>query len=164
MDINKVILIGRLVRDPDIRILPSGVPVTTFRIAVNRRPSKDGTSNADFIDIVAWRQLGELCARYLKKGHRVAVEGSLRQRSWQDQNGSYQSRIEVVADNVQFLEPRGSLTGVETESAPEEKTVSAEEETAETGYEKMYDIFDEDLEPDPVSELEDFDFEGGESD
>lgn len=164
MDINRVILIGRLVRDPDTRILPSGVPVTTFRIAVNRRPSKDGTTNADFIDIVAWRQLGELCARYLKKGQRVAVEGSLRQRSWQDQNGSYQSKIEVVADNVQFLEPRSTQTGLETEPSSEEQTTAADEGTAETGYEKAYDVLNGDLEIDDISELEDFDFEGGESD
>jgi single-strand DNA-binding protein len=165
MDINRVILIGRLVRDPDTRLLPSGVPITTFRIAVNRRPSKEGTQNTDFIDIVAWRQLGDLCARYLKKGHRVAVEGSLRQRSWQDQNGNYQSKIEVVADNVQFLEPRGSQTSTATETFPEEEvTVEEQPKVSETGYEEVYRVLDGDLEIEDISELEDFNFEGGDSD
>ncbi|MCX7831813.1 MAG: single-stranded DNA-binding protein [Actinobacteria bacterium] len=166
MDINRVIIIGRLVRDPESRLLPSGTAVTSFRVAVNRRPSREGVSNADFFDVVAWRQLGELCAKYLKKGQRVAIEGSLRQRSWQDQNGNYQNKIEIVAENIQFLESKGGQqTANAVEASQDYNALSGEELAAEssTGYDEVFDVLETNLE-DEIDELDEFNFQGGDSD
>ena len=84
--LNRVILIGRLTRDPEMRFTPNGVPVTTFTLAVDRTfTNKQGERETDFIDIVAWRQLGELCANYLHKGRLAAVEGRLEIQSFETQ-------------------------------------------------------------------------------
>jgi len=106
--LNRVILIGRLTRDPEMRYTQQGVPVTSFSLAVDRpRSSKQGGERTtDFIDIVAWRQLGELCANYLHKGRLVAVEGRLEIQSYEGQDGQRRRVARVVADNVQFLGPR----------------------------------------------------------
>ncbi|MCX7845935.1 MAG: single-stranded DNA-binding protein [Dictyoglomaceae bacterium] len=101
--LNKVLLIGHLTRDPEMRYTPSGIPVTTFRIAVNRPRNSKGEQTADFIDIVTWRKLAEICGDYLKKGRLVAVEGSLRTRSYQTVDGQKRRVVEVVATSVHFL-------------------------------------------------------------
>jgi single-strand DNA-binding protein len=103
---NKAILIGNLTRDPEARTTPSGVAVTTFTIAVNRRfTNQQGVREADFIPIVTWRQTAELCARYLSKGRKVAVEGMIQTRSYDAQDGTKRYVTEIVADNVEFLSP-----------------------------------------------------------
>lgn len=103
---NKAILIGNLTRDPEARTTQSGVAVTTFTIAVNRRfTNQQGVREADFIPIVTWRQTAELCARYLTKGRKVAVEGSIQTRSYDAQDGTKRYVTEIVADNVEFLSP-----------------------------------------------------------
>ena len=103
---NKAILIGNLTRDPEARTTQSGVAVTTFTIAVNRRfTNQQGVREADFIPIVTWRQTAELCARYLSKGRKVAVEGSIQTRSYDAQDGTKRYVTEIVADNVEFLSP-----------------------------------------------------------
>jgi len=105
--LNCVILIGRLTRDPEMRFTPSGVPVTTFTLAVDRPFSnKQGEKGTDFIDIVAWRQLGELCANYLHKGRLAAVEGRLEIQSYETPDGQRRRTARVVARSVQFLSPR----------------------------------------------------------
>lgn len=166
MDINKVILIGRLVKDPETRVLPSGVTVTSMRIAVNRRPTREGVSNADFFDIIAWRQLAEICSRYLKKGQRIAVEGSLRQRSWQDQNGNYQSRIEIVADNIQFLEPKAVSSSDSTAGASdvfEETSNEVVPDAFTSGFDSSLEALDSDLNYD-IDDLDQHTFGEGEKD
>jgi single-strand DNA-binding protein len=86
--INRVILVGRLVRDPELRYTPSGVAVATFSLAVNRQfTNAQGEREADFINIVAWRQLAELCANYFKKGSQAALEGRLQTRSYDNREG-----------------------------------------------------------------------------
>ncbi len=101
---NTVILIGNLTADPELRTTGSGTPVCTFRLAVQRRfASKDGERQTDFINIVAWRQLGELCAKYLTKGQKAAVNGSLQIRNYEDKDGNKRIAAEVIADDVQFL-------------------------------------------------------------
>ena len=101
---NKAFLIGNLTRDPELRTLPSGVSVCTFTIAINRKfVNQQGVREADFLNIVAWRQLGETCARYLSKGRKVGVTGSIQTRSYDAQDGSKRYVTEVVADNVEFL-------------------------------------------------------------
>jgi len=115
--LNRVILIGRLTRDPEMRYTQSGVQVTTFSLAVNRPYSnKQGVKETDFIDIVAWRQLGELCATYLHKGRLAAVEGRLEIQSYEGQDGQKRKSTRVVADNVQFLSPKEAGSGTKDTS------------------------------------------------
>ncbi len=104
---NKVILIGNLTKDPDVRTTGSGTSVCTFRIAVSRRfANQQGERMSDFFDVVAWRQLADLCGRYLAKGRKVAVVGELQNRSYDAKDGTKRYVTEVVADEVEFLTPR----------------------------------------------------------
>lgn len=103
--LNRVILIGRLTRDPEPRYTPSGVAVTQFTLAVDRPfTNQSGEREADFINIVTWRQLAETCANYLRKGRLTAVEGRLQVRNYENSEGRRVYVTEVVADNVRFLE------------------------------------------------------------
>ncbi len=104
---NKVILIGRLTADPNLRYTQNGTPVTTFTLAVDKPfAGEDGKRGADFIDIVAWRKLAEVVAQNLTKGRLVAVEGRLQIRSYEDRNGVRRKAAEIVADQVKFLDYR----------------------------------------------------------
>ena len=98
---NKVIVAGNLTRDPELRFTGSGIPVANFGLAVNRVKSK--TEEVDFFDVTAWRELGETITNYKKKGDPILVEGRLQFRQWEAQDGSKRSKVDVVADNVQFL-------------------------------------------------------------
>lgn len=115
MDLNKVMLIGRLTRDPEARTTPQGVTVTSFSIATNR-VWKDAQGaqkdRSEFHNIVAWRKLGEICAQYLAKGRQVYIEGHLQTRNWDDQqSGKKQYRTEIVADNMIMLGSRADNPG-----------------------------------------------------
>ncbi|HOV80844.1 MAG TPA: single-stranded DNA-binding protein [Bacillota bacterium] len=101
---NKVILIGRLTRDPELRYTPNGVAVARFTLAVDRRQVKDRARETDFIDIVVWQKQAETCANYLGKGRLVAVEGRLQIRSYDDSQGIRRKAAEVVAETVRFLD------------------------------------------------------------
>ena len=104
--LNRVFLMGNLTRDPELRYIPSGTAVSTFDIAVNRvfkAQSGEKKEETSFIRIVVWARRAEVCAEYLKKGSPVFVEGRLRSRSWETQDGQKRNTIEVVANNVQFL-------------------------------------------------------------
>ncbi len=106
---NKVMLMGNLTRDPELRYTPSGQGVATFTIAVNRTyNSSSGEKKEDvsFVRIVAWARQAEICNEYLKKGSPIFVEGRLQSRNWEAQDGSKRSTMEVVAQNVQFLSSR----------------------------------------------------------
>ncbi|GIP40625.1 single-stranded DNA-binding protein [Paenibacillus sp. J31TS4] len=103
--LNRVILIGRLTRDPELRYTPSGVAVTQFTLAVDRPfTNQQNEREADFIPVVTWRQLAETCANYLRKGRLAAVEGRMQVRSYDNNEGRKVYVTEVVADNVRFLE------------------------------------------------------------
>jgi single-strand DNA-binding protein len=104
--LNRVILIGRLTRDPELRYTPAGVAVTQFTLAIDRPFTNQQTKEkeADFINIVTWRQLAETCANYLRKGRLTAVEGRLQVRNYDNNEGRKVYVTEVVADNVRFLE------------------------------------------------------------
>ena len=104
---NKVFLIGNLSKDPELRTTNSGKSVCTFSIAVNRRKDKDGNSTADFFSIVAWRQLAELCGKYLAKGRKVSVVGELQNRSYEANDGTERHVTEIVANEIEFLTPKG---------------------------------------------------------
>jgi len=113
--LNRVILIGRLANEPELRYSSNDIPYCTFTLAVNRTyANAAGERAADFIDIIAWRQLAENCASYLSKGRLVAVEGRLQARTYETKDGKKRKVIEVVADSVRFLE-RGQKKGHEPE-------------------------------------------------
>lgn len=102
--LNRIILIGRLTRDPELRYTPSGSPVASFTLAVNRPFRRaDGDRDADFIPIIAWRRLGETVSQYVEKGRLVAVEGRLQVRTYERKDGSPARSAEVIASAVRFL-------------------------------------------------------------
>lgn len=106
---NKVFLIGRLTRDPELRYTGANIPVATFSIAINRNyTGQNGEREVDYINIVVWRKLAENVKNYMRKGSQVAIDGSIRTRSYEDQNGQRRYVTEVVADNVQFLDTKSS--------------------------------------------------------
>jgi len=114
MSLNKVLLIGNLTRDPELRSTPSGQSVANFAIATNRvwkdPQSGERKEAAEFHNIVMWRRLAEIAGQYLRKGSKVFLEGRLQTRSWQDQSGTKKYMTEVVAENMQMLDrkPQGS--------------------------------------------------------
>ncbi len=104
---NKVILVGRLTKDPELRATSSGVNVCSFTIACDRRFVKQGEERkADFINCIAWRQAGESISKYFAKGHRIAVEGSIQTRTWQDNEGKNRYTMEVVVDGWEFAQSK----------------------------------------------------------
>ena len=101
--LNKVIIMGRLVKDPELRRTQSGTAVTSFRIAVDRDfKGQDGSKQADFFDVVAWRATAEFVSKYFTKGRMAVVEGRLQIRDWTDKDGNKRRSAEVVADQVYF--------------------------------------------------------------
>jgi single-strand DNA-binding protein len=117
---NKAFLIGNLTRDPELRYTSSGIPVCHFTIAVNRISKKgEGQQDVDFINIVAWRRLAEICGEYLKKGNPVAIEGRLQIRTYEAKTGGKKTMTEVVADGMQMLGKKGP-----TETVKQADTVS----------------------------------------
>ena len=103
MALNIVALMGRLTRDPEMRKTPQGVSVATFTVAVDRSFVKQGEDRqADFIDIVCWRNTAEFVCKYFQKGSMIALNGSIQTRTYQDKNGNSRKAFEIVADNVHF--------------------------------------------------------------
>ncbi len=115
---NKVIMLGRLTKDPEVRTTNGGTTVATFSIAVDRRyTDQDGKKQADFFNVTAWRKLGEICGSYLEKGRQVMVEGTLQNRSYDDKNGVKRYVTEIVAENVEFVGKRGESSGSQQQSS-----------------------------------------------
>jgi single-strand DNA-binding protein len=114
--VNKVILIGNLGSDPELRYTPSGVAVATFSVATNERwPDKDGNiqEHTEWHRVVAWRKLAETAGEYLKKGSQVYIEGKIRTRTWEDQNGVKRYQTEIIVQNMQMLGRRGETAAPE---------------------------------------------------
>lgn len=108
--LNKVMIMGNLGRDPEMRYTPSGKPVTSFSVAVSRsytKPEGERTEVTDWFNVVAWGRLAEICSQYLTKGSMVYVEGRLETRSWEGDNGQKHFRTEVVANDVNILDRKG---------------------------------------------------------
>ena len=131
---NRVILMGRLTADPELRQTPQGTAVTRFTIAVDRRFRKEGGQQADFITCVAWRQTAEFICRFFQKGRMIAVEGQLQSRSWETQDGKRQYATEVIIDNAYFTGSKNESSNGTSQStgayqtnfsAPEAPTYSA---------------------------------------
>jgi single-strand DNA-binding protein len=112
-DINRVFLIGRLTKDPDLRYTQGGTSITSFTIANNRtyNSQNERKEMVSFFNCIAWGKSGEVIAQYCKKGQRIGIEGRLQQRSWQDQSGQKRSTVEIVIENFQFLEAKGKEGG-----------------------------------------------------
>ncbi len=131
--LNRVMLIGNLTRDPELRYIPSGSAVATFTLGVNRvykTQSGEKKEQASFIRIVAWGRRAEVCGEYLSKGSPVFVEGRLQSRDWQTQDGQKRNTVEVIADNVQFLRMGDKQGGPGKKSLPPEEveTINLSEE------------------------------------
>ena len=114
-NINRVVLVGNLTRDPELRHTPSGMAVCSLRLAVNTRRKDAATGEwgekPNYFDVTVWGQQGENCAQYLAKGRPVAIDGRLEWREWDAQDGTKRQAVDIVADNVQFLGSRGDGDG-----------------------------------------------------
>ena len=107
--INRAVVCGRLVRDPELRRTQNGTPVTSFTLAVNRTfKNADGQQEADFLNCVAWNKTAEIVDQYCSKGNLVGVEGRLQSRSYQDNQGNNRTVVEIIADQVQFMQSKDS--------------------------------------------------------
>ena len=128
--VNKVILVGRLGRDPEVRYTPSGAAVANFSVATSEewkdKDTGEKQERTEWHRIVAWRRLGEICGEYLHKGSQVYIEGRLQTKSWEDRDGNKRYTTEVVAQNMQMLDAAGKGVRAETpdESFPVEEPVS----------------------------------------
>jgi len=149
--LNRILLIGNLTRDPELRYLPSGQAVTTFTIAVNRSYTAgtgERKQETSFIRVVAWARLAEVCNEFLRKGSPVFVEGRLQSRTWEAQDGTKRSSVEVVASNVQFLGRAPREAEAETVQLPEEPLPEEPLSTPPSKKEGPLEISKEELSPD----------------
>lgn len=104
--VNSVVLVGRLTRDPELRVTPNGNSVTTITLAVDRRPGPDGSKEADFIDCVLFGQTAEVTSRFCSKGKLVAVEGRIQTRTYETKDGQKRKVVEVFCQSIHFLSPK----------------------------------------------------------
>lgn len=149
---NKVILMGRLTRDPELSQTAGGTAVLRFSIAVNRRFAKEGQQTADFINCTAWRQQAEFISRYFRKGSMIAVVGNIQTRSWDGQDGKKQFATDVIVDEVYFTGSRSESGGSAAAPAYEGRSASdshvqqapQEDEFAAMGFSPA-DISEDDL-------------------
>ena len=117
--LNCAVIMGRLVADPELRTTTSGISVISFRVAVDRNFVRQGEERqADFIDVVAWRQTAEFVSRYFRKGSMIAVQGSIQTRNYEDRNGNKRTAVEIVADNVSFCGSRAETGSAGSAGAP----------------------------------------------
>jgi single-strand DNA-binding protein len=148
LNLNKVILGGKLTADPEIKTTPSGTPVTQFSVAVNRR-SKDNEQQADFINCVAWKNTAEFITKYFRKGSSICVTGRIQTRSWKDQNGQNRYATEVIVEEAMFVDSKNEVAAPQTppQSAPQ---MDYNQTAPQTGYNltaspQMEDLGDDDL-------------------
>jgi len=129
MNLNKVMLIGNVTRDPEVRTTPSGQNVVSFGVATNRRwkdQSGQQKDQVEFHNIVAWRRLAEIVGQYLKKGSKVYIEGRLQTRSWDDKSGTKRYKTEIVAENLIMLDKAGSVSSASAASSAADTTAQPE--------------------------------------
>ena len=136
---NKITLIGNLTRDPELSQLPSGESVCKFAIAVNRNfTNANGERETDFFNITAWRGLGENCAKYLAKGRKVCVVGSVQIRNYEDKDGNRRTAVDVVAEDIEFLSSRN-------DDAPATGATSEPRQSAKKQVSELTPVDNEDL-------------------
>ena len=126
---NLVVLTGRLTADPELKTTNTGISVTSFSIAVNRRYRAGEETQTDFINIVAWRQTAEFITKYFKKGNMIGIEGSIQTRKYTDKNGNNRTVFEVVASNAQFVESKKDSASSAGNPADEPASFSNAEST-----------------------------------
>jgi single-strand DNA-binding protein len=115
--LNKIMLIGNLGKDPELQVTSEGTPFTRFSLAVNRSyksSSGEKVEETEWFNIVVWRQLAEICERYLHKGSKVYIEGRLSQRKYTDREGIQRTSVDVIATDMEMLSPKSASSGVET--------------------------------------------------
>lgn len=141
---NRIILVGRLVADPELRQTPTGLNVTSFTIAVDRAfGSRDGERQTDFIDLVAWRQTAEFICRYFSKGRVILVEGSLQTRTYTDKNDQKRKAWEVQVDNARFVTSKSEAEGTPAR-APAAQTAAPAPAFSAGSVEDFAEIDDDD--------------------
>ena len=150
LNLNKVILAGRITADPELKQTPSGVSLVTFSLAVNRRfGSRDGQSQqpeADFFRITAWRNTAEFIAKYFRKGSAICICGSIQNRSWTDQNGQKRYVTDIIAEEANFVESRNTQDGQPAYGATEAYSAPAYSSPAQGNAPKFEEIkTDDDL-------------------
>ncbi|MDT0067310.1 single-stranded DNA-binding protein [Listeria cossartiae subsp. cayugensis] len=150
--INRVVLVGRLTREPELRYTPNGIAVVTFTLAVNRaRTDKDGNRAADYINCIAWRKTAENIANYVKKGHQMGLDGQITTRNYEGKDGKRVYVTEVLVESVEFLEPRKDARNAmpEENDAPPVKSNDQKPANQPSGpfarETKPIDISDDDL-------------------
>ena len=131
---NQFYFIGNLTKDPEVRTTNAGIKVCNFTIAINRRMKNNGEQQTDFFNIVAWRQPAELCERYLSKGKKVAITGSIQMRNYEDKNGIKRTAVDFLADEVEFLSPADKGARKEMEYRAEERIAITQEGEAATEF------------------------------
>lgn len=122
--INRVVLVGRITKDPELRKTQSGLSTVSFILAVNRNIKKEGQQEADFVNCVAWRQTADFMVNYIKKGSLIGVEGRIQTRNYEDKSGKRVYITEVVCDSVQSLESRREATQGTTEATNQYEPIS----------------------------------------
>ena len=138
---NKCVLVGNLVRDPELTQTPSGISVCKFTLAVNRNyTNANGEREADFLNIVTWRGLAENCGKYLVKGKKVALSGQIQTRSYDDKDGNKRYATEVIADDVEFI---GGGSGEAGE--PKQATQTARQQPKQTSFKDLKPVEDDGL-------------------
>ena len=141
---NIVVLTGRLTADPELKTTQSGLSVTSFSIAVDRRFGSGEERQTDFINIVAWRQQAEFVAKYFKKGNLIGIEGSIQTRKYTDKDGNNRVAFEVLAGNVQFVESKRSNTDINIANDSDDPLKVVSENLQNAGFEQM-NMSDDDL-------------------
>ena len=125
LNLNKVILGGRMTADPELKFTQAGKPVLSFTIAVNRRRAKDGEQQTDFISCVAWQERAELISRYFRKGSCICIVGEIQVRKWQDSDGNNRYATEVLVSEVNFVDSKSESQGAPASYMPEAYTAPA---------------------------------------
>ena len=140
MNLNKVMIIGNLTRDPEIRTTPQGISVASFTVATNLiwlDQNGQRQEKTEYHNVVAWRKLAEICGQYLRKGSKVYIEGRLQTREWEDQEGVRRWRTEIIADNMIMLDRPSNNLGVRKEELKEKKEEEGEEKKEEKEEEEL---------------------------
>lgn len=125
---NKLIIIGNICNNPELRTTSTGLSVCSFTIAVNRKKTKDGQQETDYFNVTAWRERGETCAKYLSKGKKVSVVGPVSVRTWESK-GKHGASLEVTAEEVEFLSPKSESQPAQPEPKVDQQTGFQQVET-----------------------------------
>ncbi|MER2111142.1 MAG: single-stranded DNA-binding protein [Solibacillus isronensis] len=143
--INRVVLVGRLTKDPELRYTPSGVPMARFTIAVNRTFSNEqGEREADFISCIAWRKQAENLANFMKKGNLIGVEGRIQTGSFEGQDGKRVYTTDVIADSIQFLEKSNSQQSGQGQTQTNQQSSQSYQQPSQQQQQQNYTRVDED--------------------